>query len=65
MIQQLLTNALLFSPAGLNIIQPLLGYVQANVAVPDLEICRPIKHIVMDVCMKDAWRKVRQYVKCV
>jgi len=47
-----------FLLSGLNIIQPLLGYVQENVKVPDLEICRPIKHIAMEVCMKDAWRKL-------
>jgi len=43
---------------GLNVIQPLLGYVQENVAVPDEEICRPIKHIAMEVCIKDAWRNL-------
>ena len=33
-------------------IQPLLGYVQANVPVPDVEACLPIKEIVISACMK-------------
>jgi len=47
-----------FLLSGLNIIQPMYDYVLKNVEVPDLEICRPIKHIAMEVCMKDAWRKL-------
>lgn len=47
-----------FLLTGLNVIQPLLGYVQANVKVPDLELCRPVKDICMEVCMKDAWRQL-------
>ena len=29
-----------FLLTGLNVIEPLLGYVKANVKVPDLEVCR-------------------------
>ena len=36
-----------FLLSGLNVIQPLLGYVQENVPVPDVEACLPIKEIVI------------------
>ena len=47
-----------FLLSGLNVIQPLLGYVQENVPVPDVEACLPIKEIVISACMKDAWRSL-------
>ena len=37
---------------GLNVIEPLFSYVQANVAVPDAEGCRPVKEMVIELCMK-------------
>ncbi len=47
-----------FLLTGLNVIQPLLSYVQENVKVPDEEACRPVKNIVIECCMKDAWRQL-------
>ena len=47
-----------FLLTGLNVIEPLLSYVKANVEIPDQEACRPVKDIVMECCMKDAWRQV-------
>uniref|UniRef100_A0A7S2HWD1 EF-hand domain-containing protein n=1 Tax=Haptolina brevifila TaxID=156173 RepID=A0A7S2HWD1_9EUKA len=43
---------------GLNVIEPLMSYVTANVKVPDLEQCRPVKDIVLEICMKDEWRRL-------
>jgi len=43
---------------GLNIIEPLMTYVNAEVKVPDLEQCRPVKDIVLEICMKDEWRRL-------
>ncbi len=50
-----------FLLTGLNVIEPLLSYVQQNVAVPDLEVCRPVKDIIMETCIKDAWRQLVGY----
>lgn len=41
---------------GLNVIEPMMSYVTANVEVPTEEACRPVKDIVLEVCMKDEWR---------
>lgn len=41
---------------GLNVIEPMMSYVTANVKVPDVESCRPVKDIVLEQCMKDEWR---------
>ena len=41
---------------GLNVIEPIYSYVVNNMPVPDEEACRPAKSIIMEVCMKDAWR---------
>jgi len=43
---------------GLNVIEPLMTYVIAEVKVPDLEQCRPVKDIVLEICMKDEWRRL-------
>ena len=37
---------------GLNVIEPLMSYVTANVEVPDLEACRPVKDLVLEVRRK-------------
>uniref|UniRef100_A0A7S4BG94 5'-Nucleotidase C-terminal domain-containing protein n=1 Tax=Chrysotila carterae TaxID=13221 RepID=A0A7S4BG94_CHRCT len=47
-----------FLLTGLNIIQPLLSYVQENVAVPTIDQCRPVKKVAMDYCVKETWRKL-------
>jgi len=44
--------------SGLNVIQPLMDYVTANVTVPDLEACRPVKDLVLEVMVKDEWRRL-------
>ena len=43
---------------GLNIIEPLMTYVTENVTVPDAEACRPVKDMVVEMCMKDEWRRL-------
>jgi len=43
---------------GLNIIEPLMSYVTANVNVPDTESCRPVKDVVLEMCMKDEWKRL-------
>ena len=43
---------------GLNVIEPLMSYVTANVTVPDVESCRPVKDLVLEQCMKDEWRRL-------
>lgn len=43
-----------FLLTGLNVIQPLLSYVQENVQVPSAEVCKPIKLIVLKYCTKQA-----------
>jgi Ca2+-binding EF-hand superfamily protein len=43
---------------GLNVIEPLMAYVSAHVAVPSEESCRPVKDIVLEACMKDEWRRL-------
>jgi hypothetical protein len=46
---------------GLNAIEPLLSYVKARGRVPSIEGCIPAKEIVLDTCMKDAWRQLIEY----
>jgi len=41
---------------GLNVIEPLFSYVKNNVTIPDAEACRPVKEMVIELCMKEAWR---------
>jgi 2',3'-cyclic-nucleotide 2'-phosphodiesterase (5'-nucleotidase family) len=41
---------------GVNDIQPLLSYVQANTMVPDDEACQQAKEIVLEFLAADAWR---------
>jgi 2',3'-cyclic-nucleotide 2'-phosphodiesterase (5'-nucleotidase family) len=52
-----------FLLTGLNVIEPLLGYVKEHVRVPSLEECRPVKDVVMEVCVKDSWRQLIGYEK--
>jgi hypothetical protein len=46
---------------GLNAIEPLLSYVKARGRVPSIEGCIPAKEIVLNTCMKDAWRQLIEY----
>ena len=43
---------------GMNEIQPMTRWCADNVKVPDEEICRPAKEVVMSVCMRQAWRQL-------
>lgn len=47
-----------FLLGGLGSIQPLLGYVEKRDLCPPLENCMPIKHYVIETCMKAAWREL-------
>ena len=46
---------------GLDEIKPLLDYVNANGGAPPLEQCLPGKNLIMESCMKDAWRVLVNY----
>ena len=46
---------------GLDEIKPLLDYVNANGGAPPLEQCLPGKNLIMESCMKDAWRVLVDY----
>eukprot|EP00900_Chrysochromulina_parva_P000867 jgi/Chrpa1/10781/Chrysochromulina_OHIO_Genome00022394-RA len=46
---------------GLNVIEPLMTYVTANVKVPDAESCRLCKNIVIETAMKDEWRRLLDF----
>lgn len=48
---------------GMNVIEPLYSWTQANIKIPDDESCRPAKDIIVEVCMKDTWRKLLGYDK--
>ena len=48
---------------GLNVIEPLMSYVTEHVTVPDAEACRPVKDIVLELCMKDEWRRLIGYAQ--
>jgi hypothetical protein len=50
-----------FLLTGLNEIKPLLDYVNANGGPPSLEQCLPGKNLIMESCMKDAWRHLVNY----
>ncbi len=41
---------------GLDEIKPLVDYVKANGGAPSLEQCLPGKNLIVESCMKDAWR---------
>lgn len=45
-----------FLLAGMNEIEPLMAYIRANGGAPPLEQCLPAKNLIMESCMKDAWR---------
>ena len=45
-----------FLLTGLNEIKPLLDYINAYSKVPPLEQCLPAKNLIVETCMKDAWR---------
>ena len=48
---------------GLNVIEPLMSYVTENVKVPDAEACRPVKDLVIELCMKEEWRRLIDFSK--
>lgn len=50
-----------FLLTGMNEIKPLLDYVNTNGISPPLEQCIPAKNLIMESCMKDAWRMVVNY----
>ena len=50
-----------FLLTGLNEIKPLLDYVNANGGAPPLEQCLPGKNLIVESCMKDAWRHLVNY----
>jgi 2',3'-cyclic-nucleotide 2'-phosphodiesterase (5'-nucleotidase family) len=43
---------------GLNVIEPLMTYVKANVQVPSEESCCLAKDVILATCMKAAWREL-------
>ncbi len=45
-----------FLLTGLNEIKPLLDYVNTQGSIPSLEQCIPGKNLILEACMKDAWR---------
>ena len=45
-----------FLLTGLNEIKPLLDYINVHSKVPPLEQCLPAKNLIVETCMKDAWR---------
>ena len=48
-----------FLLSGLNVIDPLIEYVKSSgMVVPDLESCRPVKDMVLEVMVKDEWRQL-------
>eukprot|EP00930_Biecheleria_cincta_P075283 TRINITY_DN62451_c0_g1_i1.p1 TRINITY_DN62451_c0_g1~~TRINITY_DN62451_c0_g1_i1.p1 ORF type:complete len:599 (+),score=95.32 TRINITY_DN62451_c0_g1_i1:74-1798(+) len=47
-----------FLLSGLGSIEPLLGYVVKHDLCPPLENCLPIKHYVLETCMKAAWQEL-------
>jgi hypothetical protein len=58
-----------FLLTGMNDVEPLMTYVRAGgdannaLTVPDLEACPPTKQLIIEVCMKDAWRELLQISK--
>ncbi|MGF1535037.1 MAG: 5'-nucleotidase C-terminal domain-containing protein [Elainellaceae cyanobacterium] len=47
-----------FLLTGLDEIEPLVNYASASINVPPLEQCLPAKNLIMESCMKAAWRRV-------
>ena len=48
-----------FLLGGMNPIAPLIEYVRASgLEVPELERCLPAKNLVLETCVKEAWRRV-------
>eukprot|EP00927_Polykrikos_kofoidii_P076574 TRINITY_DN73646_c0_g1_i1.p1 TRINITY_DN73646_c0_g1~~TRINITY_DN73646_c0_g1_i1.p1 ORF type:complete len:614 (+),score=95.94 TRINITY_DN73646_c0_g1_i1:99-1940(+) len=47
-----------FLLGGMNEIEPLLSYVREHVQVPELERCLPAKVLIMESCMKAAWKRI-------
>jgi 2',3'-cyclic-nucleotide 2'-phosphodiesterase (5'-nucleotidase family) len=45
-----------FLLTGLDEIKPIVDYVNANCNIPPLEQCIPAKNLIVETCMKDAWR---------
>ena len=45
-----------FLLTGLNEIKPLVDYVNTRGQIPSLEQCLPAKNLIVETCMKDAWR---------
>jgi len=43
---------------GMNAIEPLFGYVTANVKVPPEDSCTRAKEAIIDYCMKEMWRRL-------
>ena len=46
---------------GLDSIKSLVDYVKANGGVPPLEQCLPAQNLIVESCMKDAWRVLVNY----
>ncbi|NEQ16557.1 MAG: bifunctional metallophosphatase/5'-nucleotidase, partial [Moorea sp. SIO3E2] len=46
---------------GLDQIKPLVDYVNANGGAPPLEQCLPGQNLIVESCMKDAWRVLVDY----
>ncbi|NEO09088.1 MULTISPECIES: EF-hand domain-containing protein [unclassified Moorena] len=46
---------------GLDQIKPLVDYVNANGGAPPLEQCLPGQNLIVESCMKDAWRVLINY----
>lgn len=42
--------------AGMNNIQPLADFGKST-SIPDLEACHPVRSVIIETCMKDAWRR--------
>lgn len=44
-----------FLLSGMGNLEPMMSYVKDHNICPALEVCMPVKHHVMDYCMKNAW----------
>ncbi|GEM_PF-6892194 len=47
-----------FLLTGLDEIEPLVDYINTHGGAPPLEQCIPGKNLIVEVCMKDAWRNL-------
>ncbi|GAB4379692.1 MAG: hypothetical protein Kow00121_34320 [Elainellaceae cyanobacterium] len=45
-----------FLLTGMNEIKPLLEYINDSGSAPSIEQCLPAKNLILESCMKDAWR---------